>query len=681
MPTVASNQNSIHQASAGQFIPAKVVDVVLDMNFPDIEKIGGWDALGTILYIKVSDIITDPEIEYKRNQQTLIAANSLARPLFSNQKYYPLKGEIVLLFSTTGREIITDTKETYYLNNINIWNHPHHNALPNPDTYNGTHPKDNNDKTKNDYLKSIGGLVRQVQDGDTEIPLGAYFDERLDTKPLLPFEGDYILEGRFGNSIRFGATAPGPNNWSTVGKTGDPITILRNGQSDELDKKGWEPTTEDVNRDPSSIYLTSTQKLDKFVPAALNWQSWGAKPTVIEDPIEALSTPVLEEYVAPLPPEDITDALIEAAPTGSVDIVAEEIIAEDNIKIKDSPEKEQDELSLYDELIESGDFDEDDFEEGIIAELGIYRLEVGNSDIKHEENNTQGIDVIVNPTVDTTINTDNLPAPAGAVIKNQTERQLIITLMGFLITEGKFSPEEAAGICGNVKSESGFKCWNVEDWCANVKPTGMGSDRWDKGKAQKGNYAIDGKRGWFSGIGLCQWTWGRRYDMEKYCGEWLTKEGITAPKMLKNKFLDTNPALHKGDTTYFKDGAGANLEEYMKTIPKLFEAQCSFLAHEFKTKYKGVIAIMRGGPAKGNTKTLMDNEVFINHTNRIVNKTISGYAECVVCNFEVPGDVGNVRIKSKLTGKEGAKKIKAYKAMVAKRSKNAADCLATWKSK
>ena len=37
MPTVTSNQNSIHQASAGQFIPAKVVDVVLDMNFPDIK--------------------------------------------------------------------------------------------------------------------------------------------------------------------------------------------------------------------------------------------------------------------------------------------------------------------------------------------------------------------------------------------------------------------------------------------------------------------------------------------------------------------------------------------------------------------------------------------------------------------------------------------------------------------
>jgi hypothetical protein len=440
MPTVASNQNSIHQASAGQFIPVKVVDVVLDMNFPDIEKIGGWDALGTILYIKVSDIITDPEIEYKRNQQTLIAANSLARPLFANQKYYPLKGEIVLLFSATGRDIITDTKETYYLNNINIWNHPHHNALPNPDTYNGIHPKDNNDKTKNDYLKSTGGLVRQVQDGDTEIPLGTYFDEKLDTKPLLPFEGDYILEGRFGNSIRFGATAPGPNNWSTVGKTGDPITILRNGQSDELDKKGWEPTTEDVNRDPSSIYLTSTQKLDKFVPASLNWQSWGAKPTIIEDPIEALSSPVLEEYVAPLPPEDITDDLIATAPTGSVDIVAEEIIAEDDIKIKDSPEKEQDELSLYDELIESGDFDEDDFEEGEDATISGQDLAADSSSDMPESGITN------NATDNSTDNSTNNSTNTGTgSSSNKTWKQNYDLYNG------------------NKKSEM-FKQWGYKNW-------------------------------------------------------------------------------------------------------------------------------------------------------------------------------------------------------------------------
>jgi len=373
MPTVTTNQNATHQGKSGQFIPVKVVDIVLDMGFPNIEKIGGWDSLGTILYIKISDIVKDPEIEYKRDNETLINNNNLARPLFANQKCYPLKGEIVLLFSTTGRDIIKDTTETYYLNNINIWNHPHHNALPNPDTYNGTHPVNNNNKTKNDYLKSSGGLVRQVQDGDTEIPLGNYFEEQLNTKPLLPFEGDHILEGRYGNSIRFGATSPGPNDWSSMGQIGDPITIIRNGQSDELDNKGWEPTVEDINRDMSTIYLTSTQKLDKFIPSSLNWQSWGAKATIIEDPIMALDSPILDEYTEPEPTtteEETTDALIANAPTGSANEPSpptdeETVEAEDNAppppEPKEDEPEEKDELSLYDELIASDDFDEEDF--------------------------------------------------------------------------------------------------------------------------------------------------------------------------------------------------------------------------------------------------------------------------------------------------------------------------------
>ena len=50
----------------------------------------------------------------------------------------------------------------------------------------------------------------------------------MNTKNMLPFEGDMILEGRFGNSIRFGSSTPkGKNNWSENDSEGDPITILR----------------------------------------------------------------------------------------------------------------------------------------------------------------------------------------------------------------------------------------------------------------------------------------------------------------------------------------------------------------------------------------------------------------------------------------------------------------------
>ena len=52
------------------------------------------------------------------------------------------------------------------------------------------------------------------------------------------------------------------NSWSKTGDSGDPIIILRNGQPENnLPDKPWSPIDESINEDPSSIYLTSTQRL------------------------------------------------------------------------------------------------------------------------------------------------------------------------------------------------------------------------------------------------------------------------------------------------------------------------------------------------------------------------------------------------------------------------------------
>ena len=71
---------------------------------------------------------------------------------------------------------------------------------------------------------------------------------------------------RFGNSIRLGSTIKTKNilyqnNWSEFGKNGNPITILRNGQSPDSSDEGWLPVIENINKDLSSIYLTSNQKI------------------------------------------------------------------------------------------------------------------------------------------------------------------------------------------------------------------------------------------------------------------------------------------------------------------------------------------------------------------------------------------------------------------------------------
>ena len=258
----------------------------------------------------------------------------------------------------------------------------------------------------------------------------------------------------------------------------------------------------------------------------------------------------------------------------------------------------------------------------------------------------------------------------GSPIKQKSVKDAIITLMNILIKEGGFTKEQAAGICGNIKAESGFKYWNVEDGCSNIRPKGTSSKRWDSGYANGKNYGSGG----FSGIGLAQWTYGRRYKMEAYVGKFLTEKGIKAKTL--NGILDTDPGLHKGDTSKIYGGAGDSLEAYLKTIDNLFEAQCSFLQHELKNDYSGIIKIFNGGKPSGNTATLLKNGFFINSTNtndgKRVAQTVSGYAECVVCNFEVPNPVGKA-IKGKSQ--------ESYKTLVKERTKNALDCLATYNGK
>lgn len=364
----SSNQSPTKGVTA--LLAVKVMDIILDLKHPKSEQYGFWDGLGTIFYIRVDKITGNPTLErdWKDSNQL-----QTARPIFANQKYYPLVGEIVLIMSAPAKSVVKPKFAGYYLPNINIWNHPHHNAVPNPLAM-------KEDSTNQDYKKAQGGLVRHVTDGSTDIKLGKYFKENLNTKPLLPYEGDHILEGRFGNSIRFGSTIPtnkideaNANDWSEVGNLGDPITIIRNGQSDELDDKGWEPTIEDINRDNTSIYLTSDQQISSLNVSFLKWESWGAEYEPPVDNLLALTQPPIEEVEEVVVEEE--ELIIEEEGNPSdYDPPSEQMIEEDEAETPPPApevEEEDDELSMYDELIESGDYDEDDFEEIVgFAHLG-----------------------------------------------------------------------------------------------------------------------------------------------------------------------------------------------------------------------------------------------------------------------------------------------------------------------
>ena len=248
----------------GKVIAGRVTDIILDENHPLFNDVGGLNGIGTIFYGIIG-------VESSTNSQS-------AKPLHPQNKTYPLINEIVLLFSLPNQEIGNNPTSTsyYYINNINLWNHPHHNAYPDV-TENLLPPSQ-----EKDYQQVEGGSANKVLDESPKINLNSplnssqnTFKERTNIHPLMPFMGDIIYEGRFGQSLRLGTTSKSKsqykNSWSTVGTEGDPITILRNGQPKKSSDKGWVPVTEDINEDLSSIYLTSFQKLDNFtVPEVYN---------------------------------------------------------------------------------------------------------------------------------------------------------------------------------------------------------------------------------------------------------------------------------------------------------------------------------------------------------------------------------------------------------------------------
>jgi len=242
----SSNLSSQLTNLKSQIVAARVTDIVLDENHPQYNKVGEWSGIGAIFYEFV-------------NQSGGGSLGNYALPYDSQQKTYPLVNEIVLLFLLPNRYQGTNTSNQsyFYLKPLGIWNHPHHDAYPNPTT----NRKELNSPTN---------------------PSQNTFVEKSNIHPLMPFMGDSLLEGRYGQSLRFGSTAKSnsilKNNWSTSGNNGDPIIILKNGQPTTTSDEGWIPITENIKNDLSSLYLTSYQKIP-FSIANENFYSANIPPT------------------------------------------------------------------------------------------------------------------------------------------------------------------------------------------------------------------------------------------------------------------------------------------------------------------------------------------------------------------------------------------------------------------
>ena len=267
--------NSVVDKIKSKMLIVRVTDIILNSNHPQFNIQGGWSSIGTIFY-------EENDLQGSNN-------NTIAKPFYPQTSAFPLVNELVLLFALPNKNIGSNTSNEsyYYINMIGIWSSPHHNAYPNPVL------PDTPAARQKDYSQTqAGSPVRQIDEDGTGLNLNYTkypspqdtFIERGNIHPLLPFAGDILYQGRWGNSIRFGSTAKPTNSsalnsWSSTGENGDPITIIRNGQPTDVSPQGWVPITEKINNDLSSIYQTSTQKIPIQV-ASENYNSYKTPPEI-----------------------------------------------------------------------------------------------------------------------------------------------------------------------------------------------------------------------------------------------------------------------------------------------------------------------------------------------------------------------------------------------------------------
>jgi hypothetical protein len=182
-------------------------------------------------------------ITYAR--ETPIIVEAYAFPFDKNNFTYPIEGETVIVLEIENEHFWLPYSTTLYPNYREDYKTSESSKERKPE-------KSNTKSTAKDYKE-----IKQT--GTTNTPPPAKKSETKKYKVnekikfLKPKEGDTIIQGRVGNTIRFSEFFLTEDD-----KTSSPSIFIRNKQNPELDdKKIGELIEEDVNKDGTSIYLTS----------------------------------------------------------------------------------------------------------------------------------------------------------------------------------------------------------------------------------------------------------------------------------------------------------------------------------------------------------------------------------------------------------------------------------------
>ena len=217
-------------------VAVRVYDIILDSKHPEYNSMGKELAIGVIRYAPL-----DRKVDLNQ-----INKLPYAFPSNGNINLLPLVNEIVILDvlpSEKAGDKDRKASKLYYTSIVNIWNNSNNNQL--------------------------------VNELEEKVDTGKFIENNV-VKPLSPFPGDLIVQGRYGHSIRMGGTISNNNELSDESNNGKPFTIISNGSTNDDEKVSH--VVEDVNLNSNSIYLVSDH-IVQLEQARDKTKAWKKPPT------------------------------------------------------------------------------------------------------------------------------------------------------------------------------------------------------------------------------------------------------------------------------------------------------------------------------------------------------------------------------------------------------------------
>jgi len=221
-PAAHTVQDPIYQAL--------VVDVIVDHMHPEYSPTDGYNVGSAKLRLLSVDHSVSSELL------------NWAYPLDFELQQLPLLGELVIAHKIFGN--------FFYSRRVPVAHRVQENGMLKL-----------NEAMENRRTNTLGSKIINNKDFTIQShKFGEYFKPDSRVRPIKHFEGDTIFQGRMGHSIRFGASQMEPGSKKLA-----PNIIIRTGQAKDAEKEYvtrdsvFGLTIEDINKDASSIWMTSDQ--------------------------------------------------------------------------------------------------------------------------------------------------------------------------------------------------------------------------------------------------------------------------------------------------------------------------------------------------------------------------------------------------------------------------------------